>query len=213
MPHPDDESVFCAGLISRLVYKGHKVKVVTLTKGEKSTLRYGLSFGEDLADARTKEMNKAMKILGVESFRLYDVPDGEIKYKEKNVEEIIKTEVEESKPTYIITLEPSGIYGHPDHIALSDFVTRIVLQNQRSDLVYATVGSKFKASAGARAMAEAEIVPLEPNMYIKLSPKEILKKISALMAHRSQFRNKLLPRIFKWFRKEIVTKEFYVIVE
>lgn len=52
MPHPDDEAVFLSGTIRQLVKHKINVKVVTMTRGEASTLRYGLKDRDDLAESR-----------------------------------------------------------------------------------------------------------------------------------------------------------------
>ncbi|MBU0976499.1 MAG: PIG-L family deacetylase [Patescibacteria group bacterium] len=214
MPHPDDEAVFCAGFIKRLTRSGNRVKVITLTKGEKSTHRYGLEEKVDLGEARSVELANALGILGINDSKLFDIPDGEIEKHYSRTREIVEEEIYNFQPDYVVTLEPSGIYGHPDHIALSEIVKDIgdKLPNQFR-LIYATVGSRFHPSKGASAMAEKKVVPLEASHFISLRPKEVYTKVRALFAHKSQFGKGLIFKIVKWYLKGLSTREYYYKVE
>jgi len=186
MPHPDDEAVFCSGLIKKLTKSGVAVKIVTMTRGERSTLRYGLKPEEDLAAARDKELLKSFKVLGVIEFDALTLPDGGLKHKEKEMAKIIKEQVEDFKPTVLVTLEPDGIYGHPDHIALSEAVTAVVKKPIR--LLYATVGEFVHKPRVSKMAEKAKINPLKPEFALKLNRIESLAKLRSLRAHYSQFR-------------------------
>jgi LmbE family N-acetylglucosaminyl deacetylase len=186
MPHPDDEAVFTSGLIKKLIEEGVAVKIVTMTRGEKSTLRYGLKPADDLASARDKELLKSFGILGVNQFDTLDLPDGGLKTMKKEMGEIIEKQIKVFRPTVLVTLEPDGIYGHPDHIALSEAVTEMVKKPMR--LLYATVG-EFVHKPKASKMAEKAIInPLKPELVLKLGLVESKAKLESLRAHYSQFR-------------------------
>lgn len=68
--HPDDETIASGALIAHLVEQGHRVSVLTATRGEKGEVVPGpLSFlvGTDaLHAAREKELATALALLGVE---------------------------------------------------------------------------------------------------------------------------------------------------
>ena len=185
MPHPDDEAVFVSGLLKKLTRAKIAVKVVIMTRGEASTLRHGLKEGEDLAEARDKEMEKSLRILGVKEYSLLDIGDGKLKNKIREMVKEIGKQINEFKPTALVTLEPDGIYGHPDHIALSLAVTRSIKKLLR--LLYATIPD-YKVKPRASSMAEkVEINPLLPHFVLKLGVIERLAKLRVLMAHKTQF--------------------------
>lgn len=211
-PHPDDEAVFTAGLMAKLASKGAKVLSVTITKGEASTLRFGCEDDEDLATCRTKELSKALKILGVDKYEIWDVPDGKIFENRKNVRKKIKVKVKKFNPDHIITLEPSGIYGHPDHVALSEIITNLKETYYKNiNLIYATVSKKFKASSGARSLRDnsKKIKRIQPNVKLKLSLWDTFKKLRSLLAHKSQFGGNLKMSFVKWVVRDVLRSEYY----
>jgi len=185
MPHPDDEAVFCSGLLKNLTTNKIPVKLITLTSGEKSTLIFGLEPGEDLAATRRIEQKNSCEILGINDFEVLDIPDGGLKTKEKEVKEIISEQINLYKPTQVITLEPDGIYGHPDHIGLSKFVTEVVTSPIK--LLYVTVPVFKKKRSVSKISEKSEINPIPPEYKLKLKNTETEAKIASLRAHRTQF--------------------------
>ena len=76
-PHPDDESLGCAGLIATLQTQGTAVNVILTTDGSRShpnSLKFPASV---LATLRLSEMNQAMELLGLETqhLRYYEAQD------------------------------------------------------------------------------------------------------------------------------------------
>ena len=158
MPHPDDEAVFTSGLIKKLTRSEVAVKIVTMTRGEKSTLRYGLKPEDDLAKVRAGELIKSFKVLGVSEFDALALPDGGLKNLRIEMEKVIKKQINGFKPTVVLTLEPDGIYGHPDHIALSEAAT--VVTRKPVKLLYATVGEFVHRPKASKMAEKAVISPL-----------------------------------------------------
>ena len=209
MPHPDDEAVFTSGLIKKMIEEQVVVKIVTMTRGEKSTLRYGLKPKDDLAAARDKELRKSFGVLGVNQFDALDLPDGGLKYRKKEMKKIIKKDIAVFGATLVITLEPDGIYGHPDHIALSAVVTEVVKKPVR--LLYATVGEFMHKPRASKMSEKAVIKPLKPELVFKLGFVETLAKIRSLRAHSSQFQKTGIDsRDFNFFKaNKMLSYEYY----
>lgn len=210
MPHPDDEAVFISGLLFKLTQGKIPVRVVTMTKGEKSTLRYTLPLEMDLAVAREKELTKAFKILGVKDFEILDLPDGDLERQEKRLNQVIVKELKGFLPTHIVALEPDGIYGHPDHIALTKTVIQLVKQPLK--LLLVTVSPHY-VMPGARSMAKKKIIsPMKPKYRLKLTFKEMRSKIRALKAHKSQFKIDIMhwKVIFFFLKNDMLRHEYYV---
>ncbi len=78
-PHPDDETIACAGVIQDAVKKGASLKIVYLTNGDHNQIafivyekRIPVRTGEfiHLGEVRRKEAIKAMELLGVGSKNL-----------------------------------------------------------------------------------------------------------------------------------------------
>jgi LmbE family N-acetylglucosaminyl deacetylase len=185
MPHPDDEAVFVSGLLKKLSLNKIKTKVITFTRGEKSTLRYGLTPNENLADVRQSELTKSFKVLGVTDFQILSFPDGGLKTKTTEIKNLVADEIKKFKPTCVVALEPDGIYGHPDHIILTHIVGSVV--KPPLQLLYTTI-AKYLVKPEAAKMAEKEnITPIAPQFCLKLGIRAKIAKIRALRAHHSQF--------------------------
>lgn len=209
MPHPDDEAVFTSSLLQKAAEQQIKTRVITFTQGEASTLRYTLSPNDDLATARKKELVNAFSILKVKDYQILDFPDGGLEDDMKKITTTIKKEIKNFKPTHLITLEPDGIYGHPDHIALSLAVTQTKPRDVK--LLYATVSSNH-VSSSARKMAKKEVIkPIKPEFRLRMTLSESVNKIRALRAHKTQFQIDLFhTKTIKYFLKnDMVRHEFY----
>lgn len=209
MPHPDDEAVFISGILHELSSRKVYVKVLTFSRGEKSTLRYGLSDNASLGEVRSVELKNALKILGIEDLKIFDCGDGNLENQEKEICHLLRREIDRYKPTHLITLEPNGIYGHPDHIALSKFVSGI--SNKSIEILYATVSPSFILPESASKMARKKVRPIKPQFELKLGFIGSIKKLLALKSHKSQFRIDVLhPQSFLFFLKnKMLTSEFF----
>lgn len=121
--HPDDESFGLGAILSTLVARGTAVDVLCLTRGEASTL-HGVE--GDLSEIREHELRAAADALGARDVTLRDLPDGGLA---GVAEEVLDGEVDRavtaSRPDGIVTLDTTGISGHPDHIAATLAAVRV----------------------------------------------------------------------------------------
>jgi LmbE family N-acetylglucosaminyl deacetylase len=210
MPHPDDEAIFCGGFLHQLSVMAMPTRVITMTLGEKSTLRYGLKPKDDLAGVRQKELTRALSILGVKDFHIYHYPDSGLEKIGKKIKQTIRTNIRDFRPTHVVTLEPDGVYGHPDHIALSAFVRNIV--KKPIQLLYITVSPSYTLPSASRMAKKKHIKPLYPDFKLKLRPSDIIVKLKSLHAHRSQFVSPItkLPLQATFFLKnKLLSYEFF----
>ncbi len=139
LAHPDDESLGMGGTLARYSAEGVETFLVTATRGERG--RYGdlperPSFGE-VGRLREAELRAASAVLGVREVGLLDYLDGELDQAppEEAIGRIAE-EIRRIRPQVVVTFAPDGAYGHPDHIAISQFTTaavvRAALQEHRS---------------------------------------------------------------------------------
>ncbi|HEY1465774.1 MAG TPA: PIG-L family deacetylase, partial [Acidimicrobiales bacterium] len=64
--HPDDEVTTTGGTIARLAAEGHRVVLVTATRGELGEVPAGLlAEGEALPDRREAELAESCRVLGI----------------------------------------------------------------------------------------------------------------------------------------------------
>lgn len=186
MPHPDDEAIFCGGFLHMLSTHNIPARVITMTAGEQSTLRYGLKPTDNLGEVRKKELTRALAIVGVNDFHIYRYPDGKLEDIGEKIQKTIRTNIQSFQPTHVVTLEPDGIYGHPDHIALSEFTKYVVRRPTR--LLYVTVSPSYHLPRSASRMSKkAGIKPIQPDVELRLRWPDTFTKLNALRAHNSQF--------------------------
>lgn len=134
--HPDDEGVV-AGTLASHVEQGDDVTLVCATRGEVGQISDpALATRETIGDVRTQELEAACNILGIQHLEFLDYRDSGMDgtdenndpraYVQANPDEAkrkIVTLIRRYQPDIVITFEPFGWYGHPDHKITSQWVT------------------------------------------------------------------------------------------
>jgi LmbE family N-acetylglucosaminyl deacetylase len=123
-PHPDDETLGLGSTLARYSTEGVETYLVCATRGERGWFD---SEGPDPGHAevgriREAELRCAAEHLGIHEVSFLDYVDGDVD--QANAEEIIGklvSHIRRIKPQVIVSFGPDGAYGHPDHIALSQF--------------------------------------------------------------------------------------------
>jgi N-acetyl-1-D-myo-inositol-2-amino-2-deoxy-alpha-D-glucopyranoside deacetylase len=130
--HPDDESFGTAGTIARYAAEGVRVALICATRGEAGeTSDPTLTTPENLARVRENELRCACSVLGVSDLFLLGYRDSGMAGAESNddprclyqadvtiVAGKIAQVIRQLRPQVVVTFEPGGGYGHPDHIAI-----------------------------------------------------------------------------------------------
>lgn len=129
LARPDDESLGTGGVLARYAREGVETYVVTATRGERG--RYGdggeRPGPEVVGHAREAELRAAARTLGVTDVQLLGYPDGELDQVEpSNAIPAIVGHLRRVRPQVVVTFDPCGAYGHPDHIAICQFTTAAV---------------------------------------------------------------------------------------
>lgn len=130
LAHPDDETLGIGGVLARYVAEGVEVSLLTATRGERGWTgppedNPGL---QKLGQIRTAELLNAADILGIKEVNFLDYIDGDLDQAD-NQEAIQKIvgHIRRIKPHLVITFDPFGAYGHPDHIAISQFTMSAIV--------------------------------------------------------------------------------------
>ena len=135
--HPDDEAFPVGGVLASNVADGRRVRLITTTLGEEGDIRQeGSATKETLGNVRRIELSCAVQALRLESNELYGYrdsgmvgweannhPQAFINAPEDEVVERLVREIRMFRPQVILTFEPGGLYGHPDHISISKHTT------------------------------------------------------------------------------------------
>jgi LmbE family N-acetylglucosaminyl deacetylase len=128
--HPDDEAIATGGLMASAAAAGHRVVLVTATKGEQGEYPQGfLNDGEQLATRRVQELEAAAEVLGVARLSFLDYLDSGMMGEASNnnpacfwqapVDQAAKrlaAILREEQPDLMTVYDEFGGYGHPDHI-------------------------------------------------------------------------------------------------
>lgn len=130
LAHPDDESLGLGGMLAKYASEGIETYLVTATRGERGW------FGDDstypgleaLGKVREAELLAAARVLGIRSVDFLDYIDGELDLVNPSqaVAKIVG-HLRGVKPQVVISFGPDGGYGHPDHIAISQFTAAAVV--------------------------------------------------------------------------------------
>lgn len=125
-PHPDDETLGLGSTLARYSAEGVETYLVCATRGERGWFESeGPDPGfEGVARIREAELRCAAEHLGLHEVCFLDYIDGDVdQAAPKEIIAKIATHVRRIQPQVVITFGPDGAYGHPDHIALSQFTT------------------------------------------------------------------------------------------
>ena len=125
-PHPDDETLGVGSTFARYAAEGVETYLVCATRGERGWFdSEGPDPGfEGVARIREGELRCAAEHLGLHEVCFLDYIDGDVD--QANPQTIIgeiASHIRRIQPQVVVTFSPDGAYGHPDHIALSQFTS------------------------------------------------------------------------------------------
>ena len=129
LAHPDDESLGFGGTLAHYASTGVATYVISATRGERGWLGEPEVYpgAEALGRIREGELRAAAAILGLRETIFLDYMDGDLD--QANPREIIALLVghlRRVRPQVVATFDPTGVYGHPDHIAICQFTTAAI---------------------------------------------------------------------------------------
>jgi N-acetyl-1-D-myo-inositol-2-amino-2-deoxy-alpha-D-glucopyranoside deacetylase len=174
--HPDDESLTNGGTIAHYVAQGADVHVITCTLGEEGEVignRYALlavNHADQLGGYRIGELTRALNALGVEEPSFLGGPgrwrDSGMPPKSRErhtafvdagddaVQELVAI-IDTMRPHVVVTYDPKGGYGHPDHVQ-THHVTQaaVAAANWQVPKFYWTVLASRALQAGLDALSD-----------------------------------------------------------
>jgi LmbE family N-acetylglucosaminyl deacetylase len=134
LAHPDDESLGLGGTLAKYASEGVDVFLVTATRGNAGRYR-GHPEGHAehpgaaaLAEIREAELRAAASALGISDVTVLDYQDGRLDSVDpRDAVSTIAAQLRRVQPDVVVTFGPDGAYGHPDHIAISQFTSAAVV--------------------------------------------------------------------------------------
>lgn len=131
LAHPDDESLGNGGVLAKYAAEGVETYLVTATRGERGWFGSEEEYPglEALGKIREAELYAAAAVLGLRRVDFLDYIDGELdQAPPQEAIEQIAGHLRHVKPQVVLTFGPDGSYGHPDHIAISQFTTAAIVR-------------------------------------------------------------------------------------
>ncbi len=250
--HPDDEAFGTGGTLARYAAAGVDIALVCATRGEVGEIAdESLATPDTLGQVREKELVCAADILGVRDVVFLGYRDSGMAGTTDNgnsdafvnapAEEVVSRLVgiiRRVRPQVIVTFEPNGGYGHPDHIAVHRHTLaafhaaanpfRYAEQGeawQASRLFYTAIPRSFFLEMRDRLVAAgvdtSEFARFEEdgigwpddqvNVVVDVA-EEIEAKWAALNCHRTQFGpNNLFRRLSDEEIKQMLGREYFAL--
>ena len=134
LAHPDDESLGVGGILAKYAGEGVEASLLTATRGQSGRYR-GHRPGDPehpgpaaLAAIREAELRRAASVLGVRDVSLLDYHDQYLdRANPGEAVAAIARHLRRVRPDVVVTFGPEGAYGHPDHIAISQFTSAAIV--------------------------------------------------------------------------------------
>lgn len=147
--HPDDETYLAGGVMATARDNDQHVVCVSATAGEHGTPDPLTWPPERLGRLRRWEAAAAMAVLGIDDHRFLDLPDGALASHEGRGAALVGQLIDDVCPNTILTFGSDGITFHPDHVAVSGWVTKAWERRGRPGrLLYATPTTEHLARFG-----------------------------------------------------------------
>lgn len=175
--HPDDEGG-TGGTLAHYVASGAAVTLVCATRGEVGEISDPtFATPETLGEVREAELRAACAALGIQDLRfmgyrdsgMVDTPpnDDPRSLHQAPLDEVVAQLVyliREIRPHAIITFDPTGGYGHPDHLA-----------------IHRAVVTAFDPAGDPNAFPEAGPPWQTPRLFYNVLPRSIFREMRDLM--------------------------------
>ncbi|WP_342319494.1 N-acetyl-1-D-myo-inositol-2-amino-2-deoxy-alpha-D-glucopyranoside deacetylase [Corynebacterium mayonis] len=183
--HPDDEAISTGGALADMARRGADVLVVTCTLGEEGEVigqRYQqlvVDQADQLGGYRISELARSLEILGVRGVFLGGAghyrdsgmagstasanPRAFVNGGQESVDELVSI-FEAERPHLVITYDPHGGYGHPDHIRAHEIAHLAAEKTGVPRLVWA---------ARLRSELEGNLPPVAPEGWSMPAPGEL----------------------------------------
>ncbi len=232
--HPDDESFCCGGTLAMLAARGVRIELLCLTKGEAGTVAAHLLNGRSVAELRQAELEQACQILGVTGLHFLEYHDSGFHRPSQLPKRLVDQDVfavarevvriiAQTQPDVLLTFDPRGYYGHPDHIAThriasAAFFSSASLKKPPQHLLYTmpttAMLERFNI-AGFGSFDPAEFALPDP--ILRFDTTEFLEpKRQAILAHQSQSLHgsgidRLLPELHNQTSSQVLSEEVFAL--
>jgi LmbE family N-acetylglucosaminyl deacetylase len=180
LAHPDDESLATGGILAKYAASGVQTYLIMATRGERGWPGLDADYPgpQALGRLREAELRAAAQVLGLREVVFLDYQDGALD-RADHAEAIAKivTHLRRVRPHVVVTFDPNGMYGHPDHIAISQLTTTAVMAAADPSYHGLTTGSPHRvAKLYYRAFLQAEQVAYEATFGRLVMPVDSIER-------------------------------------
>jgi N-acetyl-1-D-myo-inositol-2-amino-2-deoxy-alpha-D-glucopyranoside deacetylase len=253
--HPDDETLNNGVTIARYAAAGAEVTVLTCTLGEEGEVigdrwaELGVDHADQLGGYRIGELTAALGHLGVSGPRFLGgagrwrdsgmagtPPRHRTRFSDADFETVVGQVADvlaELRPHVVVTYDPNGGYGHPDHIQANRVTTAALAAaatRWRVPKFYWTVVSGNAFRRGLEQLESVDVLPdwiwpedagsftVDEDQITTVieAPQCRANKVAAIAAHATQVTLGPTHRAFTLSNKvvlPVLTEEHYVLVE
>lgn len=250
--HPDDEAFGTGGTLAKYASTGVRTTLICATRGEVGEISDPeLATPDTLSSVREQELLCSAETLGIEEviflgYRdsgMIGTPDNEHPdaFMQADEEEVITRLVgivRRVKPQIVLTFEPNGGYGHPDHIAIHNHTVSAFHKAAQEDcgvdlgeawradrLIYTAIPKSFFVEMRSRLRAlgedtsdldrfdETGTVWSDDQVDVEVDVSDVVdRKWSALQCHQTQFGpDNLFRRLPDEDAKALMSREYFAI--
>ena len=193
--HPDDEILGAGGTIAKFVTKGAEVKVLIVTDGSTSQYRDDPKL-QDILDAKKKETQNAMRILGVSEVLYGGMPDMKLDVTDHIlVNQSIERVIDEYQPNIVFTHYHGDVNLDHQCVSRSTMVACRPVIDQCVQELYA-----YYVPSSTDWNAQNNINTFMPNVFIDISGECAEKKYQAMECYATELREYPHPRSIEALR-------------
>ena len=166
--HPDDEALLTAGTMARAAAEGNRVVLIVATDGAAGLT--SSEFRADLATTRLAELEESAAALGVARTVLLGYPDSGLHGEHADgfahagrftVGRRIAAVCDEESADVLVGYDPSGGYGHPDHLQVHRSVRTASALCARPPAVFEATLPREPIARAAHLAATVRLTPAE----------------------------------------------------
>jgi LmbE family N-acetylglucosaminyl deacetylase len=198
--HPDDETSCAGGTFSRYAREGVDVYVATATRGEQGSLGTGSQVvaRQDLPRVRTAELCTVLHMYGAKppiflGYRDQEVAHADVGGLVAKIAAVMATVT----PDVIITFGPTGLSGHPDHVAVHRATVAAFHQYRATATIEPRLYYKALLAPVVKALGITLAGPeVQPTVVVDISAYKALK-VQALRTYTSQEDARRLAELFE----------------
>jgi LmbE family N-acetylglucosaminyl deacetylase len=191
LAHPDDPEFYCGGTVARWAADNCSVHYCLLTRGDKGSDEEGIP-PQELAKIREAEQRGAAEVIGVETVRFLDEPDGYLTASLALREKVVRV-IRQVRPSIVVTCDPTNFFpsnryiNHADHRAAGQVALDAVFPAARSALYFPDL--LHKEGLQPHKVTKVYVAGAQhPNMKIDITSTFDVK-LQALSHHSSQIKD------------------------